>query len=390
MSCRFEEAKNRSYKFCPDDEASPANYIRAVARAHVIDEITNQPPKGELTVTSLTNGLSPRVGRDGLVGLVGTPARIFSSLDVASVDVRFSINSSRYLPLQLGSPLGPIPGYPQEFEPIDFGIVSFHREPIILRGRVVQRDQVGSVPLAGVTVSIIGIWETLPGPHDDVETVMNPPNIIGINPGLYTSQIPAITSVRRRDLVPAVGEDKHLVLPVQRGSQTLILSNQVNLNVGDILAIDIEDKWITEFLQIFSIESSSNADQPAKVTLANPVAHYHRQETICTRTFPQAAGANNTVTRQGIPGDRIIFLDTMQDLDGAAVVEITGGVATEYHRVHRYRTESGPGGYFRLPPISRLAQVRLEAKRLDLGTPVEITMSPDYRHTENWIDLVFP
>ncbi len=393
MSCRLEQANNRNFIFCPDDRTSPADNVRAVVRARVIDEITNQPPRGELTVSSVADGLSPKVGPDGIVGLVGRPGRLHSALDVDGVDIKFSVSAERFLPRHFEETLGPIPGFPEQFQPLDLGIVSFHREPVVLKGRVIQRNGAGSIPLTGVTVSIVGIWQSFPEPSDDVEVVMSPPNIIGINPGLYAEQNAGIASVRRRNLVPVVAENKHLLFPIVKGSRNLLLSNRVNLNVGNILAIDTENEWVTEFVEITAIEPSSNENQPANVTVAVSLAYDHRDETICTRAIPQAPGLNNLFSRQGIPRESTVFLDDLQDFDAATTVEISGGAVNEFHQINRYQTESddqpGREGFFRLPPISRLAQVRLRAERPDLGDPVDVTMSPDYRYHENHVDFVF-
>jgi hypothetical protein len=112
------------------------------------------------------------------------------------------------------------------------------------------------------------------------------------------------------------------------------------------------------------------------------------------RVVPQPAGGTNHLLRNAIPGDQTIFLDALTDISDSgsvagSAVEISGPHGTEYHRVHLFTVQSDAEGYFRLPPISRVAMMQLHASHPGSSGDVEMMFSPDYERFENRIDLIF-
>ena len=63
------------------------------------------------------------------------------------------------------------------------------------------------------------------------------------------------------------------------------------------------------------------------------------------------------------------------------------GGAPEYHQAELYSDVSDADGYFRLPPIARVA---LHAQRLGLTSPPDERFTPDYRLAENRLTVMFP
>ena len=109
------------------------------------------------------------------------------------------------------------------------------------------------------------------------------------------------------------------------------------------------------------------------------------------RATPQAQGLDVPLARNAFAGDRPVFLTGLNDLATATVAEITGTGITpaEFHAVSHYEGKSSADGYFRLPPVSRVAQLRLRAEGGGLPHPIATTLSPDYEHYENRVDVIY-
>jgi hypothetical protein len=389
MTCRPDIADGLRYTFCPDDPPRAADRWRAIVRALVRDEITQLSPDVEITVKTTAVGPWPRVASDGLVGLIGNPARLYPGLDAAMVDIPFSIEAPGFLRRELDAILGPIAGFPDAFAPADVGTVLMHRTAIVMRGRAVRVTGIAPTAQAGVAVSLAGVWSTFPPPDVVPDTVIEPPNLASLHPGFYSDRQSSVDGVHRRNLVLAVGEEKTLLLPAARGDSTVRVSDRKNLVAGNVLAFETARPDRVEYVLIAKVVGASTDDQPATVTLAYPLALGHAQGTTCVRATPQAPGADNLLTRDGIPGDRVVFAAALTGITDGVVVEASGGATPEYQTARLYAAVSDADGFYRLPPISRVASVKLRAQRLGLTTQEPVT-SPDYRRYENLVDVIFP
>jgi hypothetical protein len=110
------------------------------------------------------------------------------------------------------------------------------------------------------------------------------------------------------------------------------------------------------------------------------------------RVTPQPGGPNNQLNREAIPGDTCVFLNSMNALGLANVVEIFGGgvgLPSEYHRVSHFQTTSDTSGYFRLPPLSRVAQLEIQADDGGIHQTIRRTLVPNYDERENRLDFIF-
>ena len=208
--CRTETVDGLAYRFCPDDPPVLADRIRAVLRARVLDETTEEPMEVDLTLTSSLHGVTPRAAQGGRVGLVGQPARAFPGLDVDSSEMDLRIVARGFLPLDLAGTLGPIAGFPDQFAALDLGDVGMHRAAIALRGRTLQRASLAATVVFGATVSIVGHWPTFPPANVAPLAVMQAPNLINVVPGSYASRAAATTLLQRRDLLSVPGQEKTL------------------------------------------------------------------------------------------------------------------------------------------------------------------------------------
>jgi hypothetical protein len=94
------------------------------------------------------------------------------------------------------------------------------------------------------------------------------------------------------------------------------------------------------------------------------------------------------ITSDAIEGDTTVFVSTL-DVTGSAIVEIAGGPhPAEYRVASRYEAQTNSNGYYRLPPLSRIAQVAIEASDGGAHPAVTTERTPNYGVAENVLDLV--
>jgi hypothetical protein len=165
------------------------------------------------------------------------------------------------------------------------------------------------------------------------------------------------------------------------------------LSPGDILLIDANNPDLAEYLAINTITGASTATQPARLTLNHTLAHSHRQGALVQKVNPQALGALKQLTQAALEGDTCLFLNNITGLATAHEVQLTGGPQPpEYHRCRLFEVTSDAGGYFRFPPLNRVAQVEIRAE-LQPPAPLPVAppviFSPDYTNRENRLDIIF-
>ncbi len=381
MTCRRVDIGSRSFDFCPDDPAPPlVERNRALVRARVIDEITGEPLNGGLRVSSNNPRLTARVASGALVGLVGSPGREFPGLGGGPIAVPMEISAERFIPRRIVSDISLDPG--------DWLEVSLHRQPVSLGGRAVHRTGSGTQPIANVIVEITGIWDRFPRPHEIPANLMEDAFLLSLSPGLYLPRFTSTSQVRRRDVVegPAV---KRVIHPAESGDREMCLSDCIGLAVGELLVIEAGVTDRVEIMAITDIRRSGPDDQPAWIRFALPLAHAHLEGVQATPALAQIPGPAVPLRRSGQASDPVLLLQALAPLAGAQVIEITGGGVSEFQRVWPYRVMSGTGGYYRLPPLSRVAQVQLEATRTDVPASITLTLGVEYEQATNRRDLVF-
>jgi hypothetical protein len=384
MTRRVVVADGHIYTFSPDDEVPLAGRTWAFVSARLVDEITNEPPGSDVTIDAAESGFIPRVASDGLVGLIGIPRRVIP----IPAPLCVTILAEGYIPLQGALCVAPIANFPPTFASQDGGNLFLHRQPTIIRGRTVLASGNTTTPLAGVTVSITGIWRTFPPANLVVPAAQ--PNLVSLQPTLYFPRTAAAGQLRRRDMVQVMGEDKQLLEWVPSGSNLLSLSDRLNIAAGDILLVDALNPDRMEYLTIASIAGASTVDQPASITLAYPLAYLHRSNAVVRKVTLQAPAVNNQFGQDAIVGDTCVFLASMNNLDLAQTVEITGGTnPPEYHNLSRFSVTSDAAGYFQLPPLSRVAQLEIQANDGGVHPTITRVVSPDYSLRENQIDFTF-
>ena len=358
MAERLEFTPGASWQFAPDALPDAGNRVRALLRARLVDEVSGEALRLPTRLTTPRADLTPRVASDGLVGLVGWPAQALPDLATSAVTLEMTASCEGYLTRTMSGTLGPVVGFPASFAANDLGDVALHRQGVSVSGRVVHNLAPTPLALAGATVQIDAVWSAVPPPFWVPPALAEAPNLVSLAPGLYAPRAVAANVSQRAMLLSATV--KTLLAPIAAGQTLLRLSDRDGLAVGALLAIAFDDAERSELIQISAIQATLAADEPTWITLAHAVARSHRDGARCTAATPQPAAAVNALARGGLPGDPTVFLAAAPLMADGAMVEIDDGAAPpEYQRVARYATSTNADGYFRLPPIARVALLRL-------------------------------
>ena len=373
------------YTESPDEPLAAGARPGAVALATLVDECTQRPPDRRIDVDTTFPGLSPRTAPP-LVGLAGLPRAAFSALATTAYNVPLEISGDRYVTVRRTAVIGPQPTFPATFVATDLGTIDLHSEPVSVRGRVGLSTGTVITPIAGAAVRVTGIWRTLPA--GVLPPPSDPPWVVALRPPLYFDRMAALGFVRQREMVPVVGDTRTLLEQARSSTSTLRVSNRNGVAAGSILRLDsAPERW--EFVTVLSVVGGSTVDQPATVTLTYPVRDEHAPGTDVIRVTPQAAGADIALGLDATEGDSCVLLTAMGAIVPATVVELHGGpTAAEYHQVSRFDTVSNAEGFYRLPPISRVAQMEIEVDD-GVHAPQTHIVAPDYALPENRVDFTF-
>lgn len=215
-------------------------------------------------------------------------------------------------------------------------------------------------------------------------------NFVGLWSGVYADR-PAGSTLSASGLT-LVAATQQLLRPAPARATILRLSDRQGLSVGDVLAMEPGDPERQEFIPIAAVDAASSADRPADVALAHPLHRAHRDGTPVLRAVPAAPGPANALTDPARADDVTVFLAGLAGLGtGTHPVVLTGGAAPpEYHGLGLYAAQSSGEGDFVLPPLHRVAQLRLRADHPAEPQPAPIDIALDWRASELVRDLVFP
>jgi hypothetical protein len=279
-----------------------------------------------------------------------------------------------------------VPVVPDDYAgPVHVGNLGLHREPVVIRGRTVRLNGGTTEPVVGATVTVTGMWRMLATALESVPP--EEPKVVSLQPPLYFDRADDDAEFRQRTLVPPPpGEEKRLLAPVRRGSDRLRLSDRVNLAPGDLLSIDAGDPERNETLILADVPTTADADLPVTVTTSYRVQYAHRRAAVALKVTTSGLGLPNHLAEDAIAGDTCVFLKDLVALAAPTVVQVSGGGGPlEYHQLYPFSVTSGAGGYYRLPLLSRVAQVRVQASSGALAAEAEISV--DYGR-ENRLDFV--
>lgn len=94
---RVVQAQGREYSFSPDNPGPLSSSIWAIVQARLINDVTNEPVTSLVQLKSDVKECIPRISRDGHVGLVGVPSRVFSALVGKNFVMALDIYADGYL-----------------------------------------------------------------------------------------------------------------------------------------------------------------------------------------------------------------------------------------------------------------------------------------------------
>lgn len=375
-----------TYTIAPDDEPAIGRRTRALVEGVVTDELTTHAPLVPLSVDSTHLGVTPRVADGGIIGLAGIPVDAFSRLQFVNDSVDLTVSASGFIPVSIHQVIASIATFPDDFDTTPLPPIALHRAPITITGQVAVSSGVTSTPSVGATVTVTGIWRTLPPAN--VVTPPVAPDFISLLPATYVARAKTTTKVRQQALTQILVADKQLLLDAQAGDDIVKLSDCVGLAINDVIAIDAIDPYRTEYLTIKALFPASTPIQPARIQLTIPVQATHRFNATVRKVTVGAVGASTPLTDDAIVGDVCAFVGSVATLQPAATVSIDDGVnPIEYHAVSYFTATTVAGGFYRLPPLSRVAQLDLQANNGTLS-PV-LTFVPDYAGDENKFDITY-
>src|SRR5262245_31588264 len=291
ISRRIVQLENKTILFAPDDPVPPVDRIQALVKLRVTDELTGRPPDSQITIDVQERAFFPRAANDGLAGLVGIPRQVFPALKTMDYFVHLTVRAGRYVPFNLEVKVAQSPSFPATFTAPPPNNVALHREPVFISGRTVRLANGATALLAGAQVRVTGIWRT--PPPANVVVSPDPPNIVSLEPPLYSDRVtPPPQFLRRRDLPAITGNDKVLMDDLPPGANPIRLSNRQGLGPGNILLIDSEQPDLVEFVAIKSLPTTAPVTQPTLVTLDYPLVFAHRRGAVVQPVNPQPAGVN--------------------------------------------------------------------------------------------------
>ena len=228
MACRIETTIAGVWTFCPEPPVPRGARLRALARARLVDEITQQPLTAdaiEIPDARLAPHVAARVAPNGIVGLAGFPRTIFPKLATFPASLEFRVRADGFWPEELPRTFVAQPGFPTDFALADFGTVSMRRRGVSLAGCVVARDLPANFPLAGANIVVEGVWPTAPPPGLTLAASMQVPSMCGLSPGLYRAWSAAATAAACT-FTPDLAHAKTAPLATVPGAKRIRLSDR--------------------------------------------------------------------------------------------------------------------------------------------------------------------
>jgi hypothetical protein len=389
MTVRTVIADGANWRFWPDDPPPVAARAQAILQARVVDEVTGVPPAVPLVARTTLAGAGARSGPGGRVGIVGRPRLQFPDVMPTPPMLDLTVEADGFLPLELRTALPAQPAaYPNDFTPaVLAGDQNMRRRATRLAGRVISRT-LG--PLNNATVSVTGVWVRLDGIA--LPSPAAAPDGMPMLSGAYAARTVPGASLRRRNFTLGAPA-KRLARPAVAGDTELVLSDRQAIGAGDVLAIEPGDPERVEFIGLAAVSTTSSADQPARVTLDHPLRRTHVDGVACMRAVPGAGGAPNAVAREILPGDATVWAAGLAGIGaGTTSIEVFGGgpAASEYHASETYVATTGAEGDWRLPPIHRIAHLRLRASHASQPQPSVRIVTLEWGVAEMHVDFLFP
>ena len=147
-------ANGRLWRYAPLEPPPEAARLCAVVLARVVDDLSLSAPQATLMVVSGSLPFSGRAGADGLVGLIGNPARVVPPAQITALPVAFSVSAAGYDTLNLAGAIAAQPGYPASWTALDLGLWRLQRNAVTIAGRVTRLLAGVAQPVAGASIQV--------------------------------------------------------------------------------------------------------------------------------------------------------------------------------------------------------------------------------------------
>lgn len=345
----------RTVRF-PDDPGI-AGRFGLVWVARFVDETSGLPVPGPVRLKTSRSELRPVSGRDGFAGLVAVPTSVYPDLVATPVPIDIEAEADGFRPLTLSDTLTAAPDHPAGFEPAGPAApVPMQPVAVGLAGRVTRETMTGPVAVPAADVTVTGTWFTQP-PLGMVQPIL-PAELAEIRPALAEEAITG-TTVRRIGVAPT-GTATTLRNSAPAGALDLVLENRGGLLAGHLLELSPGDDARAEMVRIASSAPLPPSPFGGVVTLVHPLGHAHVAGSVVARRTVAGAGPPRALARDGLPGSRTLFLDNDGGLFTTGWLRVGTGASAQIRRARPYATQTDAEGYFRLPPIHRVARVFLE------------------------------
>ncbi|GLQ89909.1 hypothetical protein [Dyella flagellata] len=273
--------------------------------------------------------------------------------------------------------------------------VTLRRTPTVLRGRVFRRDDAtqSTTPISGAQIALTDFWRSLPALRAMLPGAMTDPNptkrqfALACGPGVYLSH-PVGMDVHVLPLATVPGADKTLAQPCASGASQLSLTDRIGVTANDVLQVGDPLDDASELVSVQSIPVIGSDVEPTTLPLSMPVHAAYSAGTRVQVLQPQVPGVNMSLRDATAPEDRCIFVDDTSTLPPLCWIDIDAA-HPEYQRAQLPAATTDKNGYFRFPPIQRIAAMQLTVTSGG-SPPVTLTVQPDYALAENWLDIVMP
>lgn len=264
-----------------------------------------------------------------------------------------------------------------------------HRDAVLrIRGRVQLKTGPSTiVPAGAAEVGIRGVWWDYPS---SVTAAPQAPDLCAVDPTLR--QAYATNANVSRCAPTTTGPVRTLRDGAAPESMMVVIAPNDLLNPagGDLIRIGNPLTSDDELVVTAGFDAVADPTAPVRVVLRTPTGKLHRAgEPVRAMNMGAVTPVGNT-TREGLPGDVVVFASGLPALPTSATIVVDDGNplrATFYRATQFPSTTNGVAfshvvapdvtGRFTWPPIARVAQIRVMANMPPHG-PVQVDMALDY------------
>lgn len=408
------------------DKLHQGRLTAGLLSAMIIDELTGSPVTGatvkpiifrslvtdsrkaltaDRTVTRTPLGVSIKEIGNGLYGLIGRPESVLPRLATHTYSIGIQVLAEGYCPAKAIGQITANSEFPVSFTPLNIGIIELRRRPVTIQGSILKRsqgqvksvggatvagDNLAGANLAGARVRVTGIWRQLPSAS--VVGSPQPEYILSTTSPLSNSYHAPESDICQVELSEVESGPITMFTSADAGSYVITLNRRPAFSSGCLITLSPDDPARDEIHEILSLDAASNNTDFAEVRLKTPLAWTHRAGTQARVVTVSRTGPPNPLSSGAAAGDQTLLCTTLTGIEDRAAVKISSGPSSaasenEYHWVRLYDVVSDSNGFYRLPPVSRIAQMRVD---IEMNGEVLSTrvIAPRYPAHDQQVDFI--